>query len=164
MNWHERKQSLASLKFPSYQHYLRSPLWKQIRARVFARAEGRCEDCQDNPPTEVHHLSYGLGVMSGNDDLELRAVCSQCHEWRHGITGKPVSRKRRRRDKHARKALKAYEQKWKHTIKKSTLPVVSDRQVFCAKKFKRRFQPALQPGVARLVVSPARRAEKSESI
>lgn len=60
---------------------LRSPKWRDIRARVLRRANGVCEGCGLRLPVQVHHVDY---AHMGDEFLwELRAVCIECHERVH---------------------------------------------------------------------------------
>lgn len=93
---HVRKQKTHDTEWwVRYEAYLQSPEWKAKRAKVLARANGKCEGCGDHPPTEVHHLTY---VHVREEFLfELVALCNECHvrihrgdeasaenEWRGG--------------------------------------------------------------------------------
>jgi len=64
-----------------YGDYLRSPRWRDLRAKVLARAGGLCEGCLTTPAVQVHHLTY---EHIGNEfAFELRALCDQCHHRLH---------------------------------------------------------------------------------
>src|SRR5690606_38602063 len=64
-----------------YHAHLNSPAWQAIRAKVLARAEGRCEGCGERHAREVHHLTY---EHMGHEFLfELVALCSPCHRRLH---------------------------------------------------------------------------------
>lgn len=64
-----------------YKEYLTSPEWQALRDRVLRRANGRCEGCGANAPSQVHHLTY---EHVGNEFLfELVAVCVACHTRLH---------------------------------------------------------------------------------
>jgi hypothetical protein len=81
---------LRGLGFDSYAAYLWSPLWLEIRRRVFERARKRCEDC-GRRASQVHHLVYTLQNLSGESLEGLLALCDACHGGRHGETsaGRP---------------------------------------------------------------------------
>jgi hypothetical protein len=66
------------LGFSTYQEYLKSDLWKQIRAKVLLRDGGLCRLC-GKPASCVHHQSYVLNVMSGERLDDLYSVCDPCH-------------------------------------------------------------------------------------
>ena len=67
---------------PRYAHYLRTELWKEIRARVFDRDNGRCVRCTSHA-TCVHHQSYHSAVLNGEDDTFLHSLCEPCHTLVH---------------------------------------------------------------------------------
>ena len=65
----------------AYSAYLGSAEWAAKRKAVLTRANGLCEGCMRNPPSEVHHLTY---EHVGDEFLfELVAVCSSCHDRLH---------------------------------------------------------------------------------
>lgn len=67
--------------FSWYNEYLGSPAWEEKRKKVILRANGLCEGCRENSPSEVHHLTY---EHVGNEFLfELVALCKPCHERIH---------------------------------------------------------------------------------
>ncbi len=64
-----------------YNEYLQSPVWKEKRAKVFARANNLCEACRDAPAMQVHHRTY---ENVGREPLfDLVAVCADCHRILH---------------------------------------------------------------------------------
>jgi hypothetical protein len=69
--------------YRGYQEYLRHPRFLEIRAEVFRRAGGKCEQCGQRPPTEPHHLRY---PPWGTFDVpeNMIAVCHLCHCEVHG--------------------------------------------------------------------------------
>lgn len=98
----ERDDLLNSLGYSSYQDYLNSPLWWQIRNAVFAmhfvpngreitvpsKVNGqsvfrlgsvKCRICP-RQAKQVHHLSYARDVLLGKDLSKLIPVCRKCHE------------------------------------------------------------------------------------
>ena len=79
----ERRQRRATTpKKRSYDVYLKSKLWKQIRKRILERDENLCRECGVKAE-HVHHLSYGPLVMLGKDDSKLISLCIPCHDSRH---------------------------------------------------------------------------------
>lgn len=69
-----------------YRRYLKTLHWKQIRAKVLQRANGRCEICGYLPwkdgVLQVHHKTY---ENLGNEQLDdLVCVCPWCHMKIHG--------------------------------------------------------------------------------
>lgn len=69
--------------YRSYAEYLRHPRFLKVRAEVFERAAGLCEQCRKRPPTEPHHLRY---PPWGTFDVpeNMIAVCHPCHCEIHG--------------------------------------------------------------------------------
>lgn len=66
----------------SYDDYLQSSAWREIRTRVLRRAQGTCEGCLHRPATQVHHLTY---ERAGNEMcFDLVAICVNCHSRLHG--------------------------------------------------------------------------------
>jgi hypothetical protein len=65
-----------------YEDYLRSDQWKQKRTPVLERAKGKCEVCELNDATDIHHNTYD---HFGEEPLkDLDAVCDFCHKVLHG--------------------------------------------------------------------------------
>src|SRR4051812_29579299 len=85
--YRQRLRALRALGFPDYQTYLESPLWRQIRARVLQAAGRRCCACPAEGCAQVHHESYSLAVLAGEDDSKLHVVCDACHERAHHYGG-----------------------------------------------------------------------------
>lgn len=74
---------LADLGYPSYEAYLRSEHWQDVRRRY--RESGRPQRCVgcDNPRYELHHRSYArIGCEHLNDLIPL---CRDCHEKVHAF-------------------------------------------------------------------------------
>lgn len=67
-----------------HDEYLKSPQWRALRKKVFARANNLCEGCRDRPPSQVHHLSYAN--WKHEFLWELVAICDECHERAHRKT------------------------------------------------------------------------------
>jgi hypothetical protein len=77
-NYDLRLKALRRCGFRSYQHYLSSPLWAQIRARVLERDSSRCVFCGASA-TLVHHESYGDVTLRGERLDKLHSCCNSCH-------------------------------------------------------------------------------------
>ncbi len=58
--------------------YLKSSLWKMIKARVLVRDRGICQACSSKAQV-VHHKSYDRLVLDGLRDSELISLCNSCH-------------------------------------------------------------------------------------
>lgn len=80
MKWYiKRSKVLRDLGFTSYQHYLASDLWKQVKRKVFQIKGKSCELC-GRPAATVHHNRYCLGSMLGRRLKFLIPICHACHE------------------------------------------------------------------------------------
>ena len=75
-------------EFTSYNDYLASPLWKNIRQVIYRRDFGTCQVCQQKG-TQVHHLSYAPKVMDGQDLTQLILLCDDCHNEKHPCKAQP---------------------------------------------------------------------------
>jgi len=64
--------------FRSYAQYLKSELWKEIKSRVVDKYSSQCTICNQFGHT-VHHTSYDLSTMKGDDIQHLILLCSSCH-------------------------------------------------------------------------------------
>ena len=65
----------------SYNEYLESTAWWNLRKQVLQRAGYCCERCP-NPATDVHHKD-GYGHLGCECIDELEALCDPCHEKEH---------------------------------------------------------------------------------
>ena len=61
-----------------YDRYLRSALWRKIKARIEARDKGECCICGGDA-IEVHHHDYSEATMRGENDAALSSLCRDCH-------------------------------------------------------------------------------------
>ena len=94
-----RNAILAELGYQSYTKYLMSPVWTRIRLQVFKRHGGQCYVCHKTA-TEIHHKSYTVPILKGEELGYLVPLCRRCHhfiEFEHG---------EKRRLKHANLVLK----------------------------------------------------------
>ena len=66
----------------SYQDYLRSEQWQQLRRKVLARDKWTCQGCLSARATEVHHRTYGH--LRREFCFELISLCDACHRRLHG--------------------------------------------------------------------------------
>jgi len=82
-----RDDNLKQLGYASYEAYLRSPLWKSIRQRVHARAQQKCERCQQ-PSQQVHHRAYDPATLRGDSIHALMALCERCHRTAESVRRK----------------------------------------------------------------------------
>ncbi len=70
--------------YKTYAEYLQHPRFLAVRRKAMNRAVGRCEQCRDRFPTEVHHKRY---PPWGTFDVpeNLIALCHDCHCAIHGV-------------------------------------------------------------------------------
>jgi hypothetical protein len=66
----------------TYNDYLQSDAWHQLRPHIFRRAGGVCEGCGRAEATQVHHLTYKH--VTTEFLWELVAICDDCHARVHG--------------------------------------------------------------------------------
>jgi len=74
----QRDAVLRDMGYESYDAYLRSPLWKRIRARLLKK----CDTCVCGAPaTEFHHRSYKRRYLEGRGKIYkfIVPICRQCH-------------------------------------------------------------------------------------
>lgn len=71
--------NLRALGFKTYKEYLRSDLWKQVRAEVFAAKGRSCYLCGE-PATELHHNRYHRNDLTGKKLKHIHPICRGCHE------------------------------------------------------------------------------------
>jgi len=75
----QRDAVLKAMGFDSYSAYLRSPLWKRIRARLFKV----CSMCVCGAPaTQFHHRTYKRRYMEGRGKIHkyMVPICRKCHQ------------------------------------------------------------------------------------
>ena len=73
-----RNFTLKKLGFNTYKDYLKSPLWKRIRAKVLTHANYTCEICRSKA-NQVHHSRYHRNDLLGKTLKFLHALCEDCH-------------------------------------------------------------------------------------
>lgn len=79
LTYRQRDEYLEKLGYSSYQGYLHSKLWREIRGRVLAKTS-RCWICtRRRVSRQVHHERYTKRNLSGDSLCGLRAVCRPCH-------------------------------------------------------------------------------------
>ena len=66
----------------SYQDYLRSEQWQQLRRKVLKRDLHICQGCLAQPASEVHHTTYAHARREFC--FELVSLCRDCHARLHG--------------------------------------------------------------------------------
>jgi hypothetical protein len=74
-----RNDLLKEMSFPSYEAYLESDYWLEIRDAAFKINGCVCLLCRE-PAVALHHTSYEQRVLEGRDLTKLVPVCSTCYE------------------------------------------------------------------------------------
>ncbi len=75
-----RDDNLKAMGFASYQAYLESPLWLDIRARAMMQAESVCGRCGLGRNLQVHHRAYDPATLAGTCLDALTVICRRCHQ------------------------------------------------------------------------------------
>jgi len=82
-DWSARSKVQADEMRKAYGSYIASDQWKEKRAAVIERANGRCEKCKKVEAEQVHHMTY---ERLGDEMLvDLIALCGPCHMAMHDI-------------------------------------------------------------------------------
>lgn len=79
----QRNEILRALGFRDYKMYLRSDLWKEIRAKQI-EAYPECYGCgrgDDRITLQVHHGAYTVENLMGLAFKDLYTICARCHKW-----------------------------------------------------------------------------------
>lgn len=88
-NYQKRDVVLRAMGFDSYNQYLNSELWSDIRQKIIG-AHRVCWKC-DSLASVVHHRRYDLPTLMGLDLCGLVAVCQDCHEEAEYLYGRKSS-------------------------------------------------------------------------
>lgn len=86
-----RDRELAAMGYGSFDEYLQSPLFAEVRRALLARMS-RC-GCCPLPASVVHFYSYRKKDLDGSDLGRLFAVCEAC-EWKSRVResdGQPLT-------------------------------------------------------------------------
>lgn len=75
--YEQRDIILAGLGFKSYDEYLCSEVWKQIRDSYLGKFRS-CFCCGEFA-NQIHHRFYSEGNLTGRDQHGLFSICAQCH-------------------------------------------------------------------------------------
>jgi 5-methylcytosine-specific restriction endonuclease McrA len=73
-----RNKVIKSLGFINYREYLKSELWKKIRASVLAQNRV-CLKCGGKKYLQIHHRKYTKANLSGKNIKHLIVLCKKCH-------------------------------------------------------------------------------------
>ena len=66
------------------QHHYTHPRWNKLRKRRLFLDGYRCRDCGSRKNLQVHHI---ISIASGGEVYSLdnlKTLCKECHEERHG--------------------------------------------------------------------------------
>lgn len=77
--YHKRTINLKEIGFKNYRQYLLSDLWSTIRQCVLLKHK-YCVRC-NRKATQVHHMTYSVSVLRGEDFSKLLSVCRKCHKY-----------------------------------------------------------------------------------
>lgn len=106
-SYQSRAISLRNLGFSSYRSYLKSPLWAEVREKVFQKKGRFCQLCS-KPATQVHHNRYLECDLTGRRIKYLAPMCDGCHfgiEFKNGEKSTVAQAKKRFKKK--RKVIRA---------------------------------------------------------
>ena len=78
----ESKEFLLTL---SYDKYLYTNHWTNLRLEVFRRKGKKCSRCGDNKKIQVHHKSYRNKGTFYLEIYDLTPLCETCHKRDHGF-------------------------------------------------------------------------------
>lgn len=78
----ERDRICQLLEYADYEAYWVSRFWKRIRLRILKRDCRLCLKCGGRAG-QVHHRTYTVDVMKGENDSQLVSVCDGCHAVIH---------------------------------------------------------------------------------
>lgn len=79
ISYAERHTNLRQIGFKSYLAYLKSPLWREIRRKVFQKRGDCCECCGEDGCNVIHHIDYDLATLLGKQPWRLLVICGRCH-------------------------------------------------------------------------------------
>lgn len=75
--WFLLRRERTTRRQQSYQEYLKSAHWQEIRKEKLKEAGYKCEKCGAKESLDIHHLTYArLGHERMSD---LQALCRPCH-------------------------------------------------------------------------------------
>jgi len=70
-----------AIGYRSYDEYLRSEHWQEVRKATLAAANNRCQWCGSRVALHIHHKTYDNIGHEHDDDLLV--VCRECHDKIH---------------------------------------------------------------------------------
>lgn len=69
--------------YPTYQDYLQSDHWQEIRKSTILAADNRCMLCNSDGTLHVHHRTYEN--LGREEPTDIIALCDKCHAKFHNI-------------------------------------------------------------------------------
>jgi len=81
------KKRIEIMGFESYEEYLDSPLWHNIRGKIKKRFKNKCQACGSKKKLNVHHTKYGYKILYGDSFKGLYLLCQNCHKEVHLLKG-----------------------------------------------------------------------------
>jgi 5-methylcytosine-specific restriction endonuclease McrA len=78
-----KKKSRRSPPRRTYQQFLQSAYWKDVRLQVLKRDGYRCQECGRRQRLQVHHLTYRHHGKEGRYLQDLVTLCKNCHRSHH---------------------------------------------------------------------------------
>ena len=69
----------------TYEVYIKSPIWEQVRNRYYRRNPSRCAACGTAQHIHLHHMIYGK--FGEEKDNELVPLCEMHHSQYHAKNG-----------------------------------------------------------------------------
>jgi hypothetical protein len=74
----ERDFILRRMGYQTYNGYLRSKFWKELRERFFKARGRKCRTCPGDA-TQIHHVYYTSANLRGETFDGMDGICSHCH-------------------------------------------------------------------------------------
>lgn len=68
-------------QYISYEEYLLSNAWQELREKIVQRDGGRCVFCDSKDRLQIHHRTYERIYNEGESDLHT--LCGKCHKHFH---------------------------------------------------------------------------------
>lgn len=79
LRYTDRDTILRSIGFKSYEDYLKSEFWANIRTAAIERHGKNCALCGKDKSIQVHHTRYDRATLIGEQLRFLVPVCRNCH-------------------------------------------------------------------------------------
>ncbi len=72
---------MSTARTLSYDDYLRSDHWREVRRRCLWRWDYRCAVCNSSQFVDVHHRTYER--LGAERETDVIALCRRCHDLYH---------------------------------------------------------------------------------